>query len=156
MAQGSVWLEPDELLPPDFSPQTDPLSFPGHCLVPLMLSRPFFRDCSVLAFTQTGFNAMFSHQSTKLYHTQHGICAEVIRLHGNPSETNDLVYTICTKQYIFTPASVLVCCIYLIIIIMVEWVVLDLGVPFCCDTMILAGQVSMSVMPDLLLLKPLW
>ena len=39
---------------------------------------------------------------------------------------------------------------------MVEWVVLDLGVPFYCDTMILAGQVSMSVMPDLLLLKPLW
>ena len=34
---------------------------------------------------------------------------------------------------------------------MVEWVVLELGVPFYCDTMILAGQGSMSVMPDLLL-----
>ena len=50
--------------------------------------------------TQTGFNAMFGHQFGKLYHHQHGICAEVIRhlrLNGNPSETNDLVYTICTN-----------------------------------------------------------
>ena len=53
---------------------------------------------SVLAFTQTGFNAMFGHQFSKPYHHQHGICAEVIhhlRLHGNPSEINDLVYIIC-------------------------------------------------------------
>ena len=45
------------------------------------------------------YNAMFGHQIANPYHHQHGICTEVIRhlrLHGNPSEINDLVYTICT------------------------------------------------------------
>ena len=67
---------------------------------PSYVVKTIFRDSSVLAFTQTGFNAMFGHQFGKLYHHQHGICAEVIRhlrLNGNPSETNDLVYTICTN-----------------------------------------------------------
>ena len=44
------------------------------------------------------YNAMFGHQFAKPYHHQHGICAEVIchlRLHGNPSEINYLVYTVC-------------------------------------------------------------
>ena len=62
--------------------------------------KTIFCDSSMLAFTQTGFNAMFDHQFAKPYHHQHGICAEVIRhlrLHGNPSEINDLVYTICTN-----------------------------------------------------------
>ena len=66
------------------------------------LSSPYvvktiFCDSSVLAFTQTGFNAMFGHQFAKPYHHQNGICAEVIRhlcLHGNPSEINDLFFTI--------------------------------------------------------------
>ena len=57
---------------------------PFPCITsPLMLSRPFFRDSSVLVFTQTGFN-VFGHQFAKPYHHQHGICAEVIhhlRLH---------------------------------------------------------------------------
>ena len=80
-----------------------PLSFPVHCLVLLMLSRPFF-----VTPLKLGLNAMFGHQFVKPYHHQHGVSAEVIRhlcLHRNPSEINDLVYTICT---IFTPASVLV------------------------------------------------
>ena len=67
---------------------------------PSYVVKTIFRDSSVLAFTQTGFNAMFGHQFEKLYYHQHGICAEVIRhlcLNGNPSETNDLFYTICTN-----------------------------------------------------------
>ena len=67
---------------------------------PSYVVKTIFRDSSVLAFTQTGFNAMFGHQFAKPYHHQHGICAEVIRhlrLHGNPSEINDLIYTICTN-----------------------------------------------------------
>ena len=48
-----------------------------------------------MAFTQTGFNEMFGHQS---YHHQYGICAGVIhhlRLYEDPmdSEINDMVYT---------------------------------------------------------------
>ena len=46
------------------------------------------------------YNAMFGHQFANPYHHLHGICTEVIRhlrLHGNPSEINDLVYTICTN-----------------------------------------------------------
>ena len=46
------------------------------------------------------YNAMFGHQFATPYHHQHGICAEVIChlcLHGNPSEINYLVYTVCTN-----------------------------------------------------------
>ena len=55
-----------------------------------------------MAFTPTGFNAMFGHQFAKSYHRQYGICADVIRhlrLYGDPmdSEINDMVYTICTN-----------------------------------------------------------
>ena len=60
---------------------------------PSYVVKTIFRDSSMLAFTQTGFNAMFGQQFAKPYHHQHGICAEVIRhlrLHGNPSEINDL------------------------------------------------------------------
>ena len=61
---------------------------------PSYVVKTIFRDSSVLVFTQTGFNVMFGHQVAKLYR---GICAEVIRHlcpNGNPSEINDLVYTI--------------------------------------------------------------
>ena len=67
---------------------------------PSYVDKTIFRDSSMLAFTQTGFDAMFGHQFAKLYHHQHGICAEVIHhlhLNGNPSEINDLVYTIFTN-----------------------------------------------------------
>ena len=72
-----------------------------HCLV---LSRPFFMTLACwLLLKLHGFNAMFGHQFAKLCHHQHGICAEVIRhlrLHGNPSEINDLVsYVLIIGQY---------------------------------------------------------
>ena len=41
---------------------------------PSCVVRTVFCDSSVLAFTQTGFNAMFSHQFAKLYHHQDGVC----------------------------------------------------------------------------------
>ena len=59
-----------------------------HCTITQLISRALsspsyvvktiFRDSSMLAFTQTGYNAMFGHQFAKPYHHQHGICAEVI------------------------------------------------------------------------------
>ena len=73
---------------------------PFPCISPSYVVKTIFRNSSVLAFTQTGFNAMFGHnrqfgqQFAKPYHHQYGICAEVIghlHLHGNPSEINDLV-----------------------------------------------------------------
>ena len=69
---------------------------------PSCVVRTVFRDSSTMAFTPTGFNAMFGHQFAKSYHHQYGICADVIRhlrLYGNPmdSEINDTVYTICTN-----------------------------------------------------------
>ena len=88
-----------------------PLSFPVHCLSPSYVVKTIFRDSSMLAFIQTGFNAICKPLSSPTWH----LCAEVIcHLHfrRNPSEINDLVYTICTNYPIFTPASVLVCCIY--------------------------------------------
>ena len=83
----------------DCMPTTQESASPRACS-PCYVVKTIFRDSSVLAFTQTGFNAMFGHQFAKLYHNQHGICAEVIRhlcLNGKPSEINDLVYTICTN-----------------------------------------------------------
>ena len=67
---------------------------------------------------------MFGHQFAKPYHHQHGICAEVICLNGNPSEINDLVCAICT---IFTPGCVLGCCIYLIKIIIIMIIIIGGG-----------------------------
>ena len=51
-------------------------------------------------FKTSSLHTLFGHQFAKPYDHQHCICAEVIRhlrLHGNPSEINDLVYTICTN-----------------------------------------------------------
>ena len=69
---------------------------------PSCVVRTVFRDSSTMAFTPTGFNAMFGHQFAKSYHHQYGICADVIRhlrLNGDPmdSEINDMVYTICAN-----------------------------------------------------------
>ena len=46
---------------------------------PSYVVKTIFHDSSVLAFTQTGFNAMFDHQFAKPYRHQHVICGEVIR-----------------------------------------------------------------------------
>ena len=67
----------------DCMPTTQESASPRACS-PCYVVKTIFRDSSVLAFTQTGFNAMFGHQFAKPYHHQHGICAEVIhhlRLH---------------------------------------------------------------------------
>ena len=74
-----------------------PLSFPVHCLVLLMLSRPFFVTPACWLLLKLGLMPCLV---INFYQHQHSICAEVIRhlrLHGNPSEINDLVYTICTN-----------------------------------------------------------
>ena len=90
-----------------------PLSFPVHCLVPhIYVVKTIFRDSSMLVFTQTGINAMFGHQFAKPYHHQHGICAEVIRhlrLHGNPSEINDLQYVLIS---LYSPLQLYWCVVY--------------------------------------------
>ena len=52
---------------------------------PSYVVKTIFRDSSMLAFTQTGFNAMFGQQFAKPYHHQHGICAELSYLSSSSS-----------------------------------------------------------------------
>ena len=64
--------------------------------------RTVFQISSILAYTPTGYNALFGEDHIKYYYPDDGICASVIRhlrLHGslNDSIINDMIYVISTS-----------------------------------------------------------
>ena len=70
---------------------------------PSPVARKVFQDIGVLAYTQTGYNAMFADHHAKVYFPEDGQCASVIRhlrifgpVHMD-SEIDSMINTICTR-----------------------------------------------------------
>ena len=64
--------------------------------------RTVFNDSALLAYTPTGYNALYSKDHIKIYYRQDGICASVIRhqrLCGSHSDSyiNDMIYVISSS-----------------------------------------------------------